>query len=287
MITPKIGYLGQPLILWSEQGVGDQILYAKLLRWVADRASECVFECDGRLADTFSRSLPNAQVVKATAPIEDQIVSVDFDFQLPLASLMQLIPDWPAGWDFEDSHLVANTDLKRAALERIGAKADRPLIGISWRSGREGVGALKSLPLLEWAPILSGRECTFVNLLYGATTDDISELCETCDASIYTDNEIDRFNDLDQLLGLIDGLDSIITTSNVTAHLAGGLGKPCLLLLPKNNLWYWGADSKNTLFYPSVIAFRQDVAGDWLPVINAVAEYLDAYEPIGRGNSAT
>lgn len=278
---------GKKIFVWSEQGVGDHLLYAKLLSWVADKSSECVFECDGRLADMFSRSLPNVQVVKATQPLEDQIASVDFDFQIPLASLMRLVPNWPDGWDNADSHLVANIDLKRIALERMGANADRPLIGISWRSGREGMGAQKSVALREWVPILKGRECTFVNLQYGDTDDEIGELSETCDVSIYTDNEIDRFNDLDQLLGLIDGLDLIITTSNVTAHLAGGLGKPCLLLLPINSLWYWGAESTSTPFYPSVIAYRQENAGDWLPVINAVADYLDSYEPIGRGNSST
>ena len=42
------------------------------------------------------------------------------------------------------------------------------------------------------------------------------------------------------LAALIDGLDLVVSTSNVTAHFAGALAKPCLLALQVTPLWYWG-----------------------------------------------
>jgi hypothetical protein len=91
-------------------------------------------------------------------------------------------------------------------------------------------------------------------------------------AEIYTDPDIDRFDDIDGLVGLIDGLDAVVTTSNVTAHLAGALGKPTLLALHNMPFWYW-SDPFDA--YRSVERFRQPSPRDWASVVQSVARRLD------------
>ena len=51
---------------------------------------------------------------------------------------------------------------------------------------------------------------------------------------------------------LIQAVDIVITISNSTAHLAGALGKPTLLLLPsgKGQLWYWTEVDSHIPWYP-------------------------------------
>lgn len=85
---------------------------------------------------------------------------------------------------------------------------------------------MKMLALNQWAPILSAVDAQFVNLQYGETVEEIAELPAALREKIYTDPDLDRFNDLDGLLALIESLDLVITISNVTAHLAAALGKP-------------------------------------------------------------
>ena len=88
---------------------------------------------------------------------------------------------------------------------------------------------------------------------------------------------LDVFNDIDGLLALVDCCDAVLTSSNVTAHLAGSLAKPGVVLVPtgKGSLWYWQGGS-NDLWYPSLRRVPQDRAGHWEAAIQtAVALVKD------------
>ena len=96
-------------------------------------------------------------------------------------------------------------------------------------------------------------------------------------ADILTDPDLDRFDDIEGMMALIDGLDLVITTSNVTAHYAGALGKECWLALQRSPLWYWGTAGTGTLFYPAITAYRQTKAARWDDVATALAADLDRF----------
>ena len=49
-------------------------------------------------------------------------------------------------------------------------------------------------------------------------------------------NEIDNldiFNSIDETIALIENLDLVITSPNLTIHLSGSIGKKCIALYPK------------------------------------------------------
>ncbi|MDP6173643.1 MAG: hypothetical protein QGF09_05700 [Rhodospirillales bacterium] len=125
---------------------------------------------------------------------------------------------------------------------------------------------------------MTGRDALFVNLQYGGTDLEIEEARAQTGARIFTDPEIDRFDDLEGFAALVDGLDLIITTSNVTAHFAGALGKPCWLALQRAPRWYWGVNGTRSLFYPSIQAYRQDEPDDWDGVSAALSADLDTFQ---------
>lgn len=131
------------------------------------------------------------------------------------------------------------------------------------------------MPLEEWAPILQRRDALFVNLQYGETDAEIADAIRATGADIYTDPEIDRFNDFEGLTALIDGLDLVVTTSNVTAHFAGALAKPCLLALQVTPLWYWGMAAEPIPLYASVERFWQGRENIWTDVAGNIAARLD------------
>jgi hypothetical protein len=226
---------GKRLLVWAEQGVGDHIIYlGSLPALLADRGGNWVFECDQRLVSLFARSEPGAEIVAA-----GQAHKTEFDFQIPAASLtlqsrIRHPGQYPLG-----RYLSPDPERAAGISARLqDAAQGRPLIGIAWRSSRQMVGPWKSMPLEEWAPIFKGRDALFVNLQYGETEPEIAAAMGATGAEIYTDPEIDRFNDFEGLAALIDGLDLVVTTSNVTAHFAGALAKPCLLALQVTPLWY-------------------------------------------------
>ena len=56
------------VLIWGEQGVGDEIMFAGLLRDVIARGNHCVLECDARLKPLFARSFPEIEVVSGYDP---------------------------------------------------------------------------------------------------------------------------------------------------------------------------------------------------------------------------
>ena len=73
---------------------------------------------------------------------------------------------------------------------------------------------------------------------------------------------------------LIANLDLVISVDTSTAHLAGAMGKPLLLLLPFNADWRWRATGRETDWYPQARLFRQAAPGDWRAAIDAaIAAY--------------
>ena len=92
-------------------------------------------------------------------------------------------------------------------------------------------------------------------------------------------NEIDTFNNIDGLFSLIDACDLVITTSNVTAHMAGALGKKTFLMVPYliGKMWYWHEDDMQSIWYPSITIFRQQTVLDWHDPIYKISELVKSY----------
>lgn len=278
---PQSPWSGEPvanerLLLWAEQGVGDQLCHAGIVPALQAAGMRCVLDCDPRLETLFARSFPEAQVAVKSDPPAAALLDPGIDVQAPMASAgLRYRMHRPEAFPL-DGYLVANPARKQAIAARLADFAKgRPAMGISWRSARAKVGPAKSMPLELWGPILGGRDCVFVNLQYGETADEVAEAAAATGAEIYTDPEIDRFDGLEDLAALIDCLDGVISTSNVTAHFAGGLGRPCLLALQKAPLWYWGSEEAPVPLYASVRRFWQRTENDWSDVIAAVAAALD------------
>ena len=81
--------------------------------------------------------------------------------------------------------------------------------------------------------------------------------------------------DIDGLAALIAACDVVVTVSNVTAHLAGALGKPTFALVSfgQHQLWYWFT-GKNCPWYPQVRLFRRRVDQPWADLMPEVVTGL-------------
>lgn len=79
--------------------------------------------------------------------------------------------------------------------------------------------------------------------------------------------ELDDFRDT---AAVISHLDLVICVDTAVAHLAGALGKPVWLMLPKVAEWRWLEGRKDSPWYPTMRLFRQDHEGEWGDVIEQV-----------------
>ena len=81
---------------------------------------------------------------------------------------------------------------------------------------------------------------------------------------------------------VIDGLDLVITTDTVIAHLAGAMGKPVWILLPWQADWWWMQERETTPWYGMARLFRQAGRGDWPGLVKRVNKELDAVRRAGK-----
>ena len=67
-------------------------------------------------------------------------------------------------------------------------------------------------------------------------------------------SDLDLFNDIESCMGLLKNLDVFITVSNSTAHFAGALGVPTILLCPKKSstYYYWNTNTGSSIWYKNM-----------------------------------
>ena len=67
----------------------------------------------------------------------------------------------------------------------------------------------------------------------------------------------------------------VVTSSNITAHIAGGLGVKTFLFVPfsRGRLWYWHDEGKS-IWYPSIRIFRAESAGEWGAIFEKIAKVI-------------
>lgn len=82
-----------------------------------------------------------------------------------------------------------------------------------------------------------------------------------------------RLSGWDALVALLSVLDLTVGDDETAMSLAGALGRPGWLLLPRPAHWRWLQDGPSTPFYPTLRLLRQDdAASPWTAAVTAVAE---------------
>ena len=267
---------GRRLLVWADQGVGDEIVNLGFVPALAQRSIDAVLECDPRLVDIARRSWPSLRIVGRSNPPDPAIT--DIAYQCPLSQLMAWLGPWPNSFPRHPRYLTPDAERVRSA--RIGLEAaglNGLKVGLSWRSQRAARAlqrVQKSIELLTWEPILTQAGANFVNLQYDETADDIALVQDRLGVAIHTVPGLDRRNDIDGMMALIAGLDLVITISNVTAHYAGAVGTACWVMVRKAPFWYWRKDGDRAAIYKSIRILRQAGTDDGTGAIGQAADGL-------------
>lgn len=263
------------IFIWAEQGIGDQILYGSLLSDAFKTKNHFYVSLDPRLIKLFRRSFSDADHATFISTHEGLIES-NYDFHLPIGNLGKFFRN-----SIEDFHSHSRAFLQADAMQvrnlrnKIKNNAQK-ICGISWMSKNNEIGKEKSLSLTELLPIISIPDTTFINLQYGEVKEEINFILNQYGIEISMIDEIDNFNDLDGLASLINTCDYVVTSSSVTAHIAGALNKETYLLLPYalGRIWYWGESENKCLWYPSIRIHRCNENGLWSDPIEEIRTRL-------------
>lgn len=272
----KIDNIEVQLLLWAEQGIGDEVFYFGMLSNFSDVNARVTISADIRLHTLFKRSMPNVDFIdrKEIANVCEENA---FDFQAPIGDIGQLLSvDKSIKHKIPKPFLQINRSRCTDIKNKNNFLADKFVCGISWKSTNKDIGVAKSLNLIDLSPLLSIENIEFVSLQYGSTTDEIELVEKTIGKKVHTIDGLDIFNDIEGLVALIDNCDFVVTTSNITAHLTGAIGKKGMVLIPysKGKIWYWHSGVGQSLWYPSLKLVSQTKINDWTDPIYECKEWI-------------
>ena len=271
---------GQSILVWAEQGVGDEIMFTSILTDLLKMGANVMVECDPRLVLLFQRSFPEIQFFPRQNIPDTNLLNTNIAYQIPMGSLGRwLRPNVDSFSKKANSYLQACPEKTSTLREKYKKLAGgKLLVGISWKSVNQYTGKEKSTSLDDWTPILSQQDCYFINLQYGNVDKEIKEYCaDKNNVFMYVEEKIDPLESLDDFAAQTSALDLVISTSNTTVHMAGALGKSVWTLLPHIPDWRWMLDQENTLWYPKVKLFRQHKIGNWSEVFSRIKMELEQY----------
>ncbi len=266
---------GRRLLVWTEQGPGDEILLASMIPDAIDRGARLTLVCSPRLVPLFRRSFKDCSIV-STDHLQRLNKNEDRpDFQASFSHLGAVLRPSLDAFPARRSYLTAEPAQWRKL--RTAYQAARPgtkLVGIAWHSANAGAERQKSVALGTWGPILRNPKATFVSLQYGDCSREIKAAQEAFDCELIHDRSIDPLKDVDGFAAQVAAMDHVVSVSNTTVHVAGALGIPTSAMIPAayGRIWYWFLDRTDSPWYPAVRLFRQGRNEGWAPTIAAVAD---------------
>lgn len=262
------GTKGQKVVVYGEQGLGDEICAASMLPDVIRDSAKVTIDCDARLEGLFKRSFPEAKVhgtrwaKQLDWPKEDR----DIDASIAGFEVGKFYRNSDA--DFPGTAYLT-PDPDRVAMWRgLFDKKAKPVIGIAWSGGTWINGSQnRTISLEDCKPLFDAVDANWVSLQYK----DASKEIAGTPVVQYQYGTLTR--DYDDTAALVASCDLVLGVQTSVFHLAGALGKEAWVLIPTNSQWRYGEEYTSVPWYKSVKLYRQTRAG-W--PIKAMAEALRA-----------
>lgn len=260
------GTPGKRLVIYGEQGLGDEVMYASCVPDALDACDRVIIDCDSRLEGLFRRSFPTAGVYGTRRQEEVEWLGNErVEARCAFGQLPQFFRPTPESCP-GTAYLVADPERRiqwRALFQSWGKK---PKIGLAWSGGsRHNHPEARSVGLEAFRPLIESLDADWVSLQYRDAQAEI-------DASGLPVRQYARATltqDYDDTAGLVAELDLVIGPHTSVHHLAGALGVPSLILVPKKTIWIYALPSLP--WYRGATLVRQ--SGAWKETIESLLSH--------------
>lgn len=256
---------GRRIVIRAEQGYGDTlqfVRYAVLLKRLGATVYLRVDEGMGPAGLTFDgvdRVLTGNEGVEVDCYIPS--MSLPAVFGTTLDSIPNRIP-----------YVHVRTDLVERWSQRIAATG-KLRVGVVWAGNPEHQrDRYRSVPLAALAPLFDVAGVEFFSLQKGVS----QAVIEGAGVGEKVLDLASQLATYAETAAAIANLDLVISVDTSVAHLAGAMGCPTWVLLPKPADWRWMLDRADSPWYPTMRLFRQSERRRWEPVIEDVARALAA-----------
>jgi hypothetical protein len=241
-------------------GYGDGIMCARFIGAARERAGRIVLSAYPALRRLL-RGIPSVDhVAQPNDPPED-IAAQCALLSLPgaLGTTLETIP--PAPYLFP-----ALPPLNRwrpvpfdGAQGRLAGLAGLK-VGICWHGNPKLANdRFRSVALRHFAPLAAVPDVHLVSLQVGHGAEQLGGI----GFRVLDSGPLFQTGDFLDTAVLIKQLDLVISVDTAVAHLAGALGVPVWLALPRTASWHWLIGRDDSPWYPTARLFRQTQRGDW------------------------
>ena len=159
------------VLVWCEQGIGDQLIYASLLRAVRKETDKVTMMVDVRLKDMLQRANPDINFI----PHNSKVNNSEYDSQIPIGSIGRHFINEAADIKKHRAVSYIYPDRNRLAhlQHELNIQPDDFVIGLSWASTAPLIDKHKSVELEKLIGLWDIPDAKIVNLQYGKPDYDI------------------------------------------------------------------------------------------------------------------
>ncbi len=276
----------QTLLVRTEQGVGDQVMFASVIPELCARAEQeagrLILECDGRLAPLFARSFPGGMVRASRIELRGGVAvarydGLDEEGRVTAAVLQGSLPEILRSdiTRFPVPHHYLRPDESEVQQWRneFRSAGPGPYLGVCWRSGAKGGGrAIQYAPLEAWAAFIPTVPGTIVAAQYDATAEEISELAARSGRDILVPRALDQKNELDRTCAMLAALDAMVSAPTAVSWLAAASGVPTFKILYDTS--WSGFGLRYEPFAPAAALMMPKMRGDWSDAFGQAASRI-------------
>ena len=263
---------GQTLLLVADQGLGDVIQFARYIPWAEGRCPAIAIACTAEIAPLLRQIAPGATLFLRWEDCPDYAAYEALSGLPRLAGTR--LDTIPAPIPY------LHADPARAALwkDRLDGLVPAGLrrIGVIWAgSPTHANDRNRSALLRDFGPLGAVPGVALLALQKGPKKEQSGGWYGRAPL-INLGAEIE---DYDDTMAILENVELLVTVDTSVAHLAGAMGRPVWIMLPRAPDWRWLLERDDSPWYPTVHLFRQTQVRRWDDVAERVAQALRAAIP--------
>jgi len=282
------------LVVYGEQGQGDELLFAEAINEARSHCDNLILDCHPRLQGLFSRSF-DLEACYGTRKFKESKWIYDhgkIDAKISIGDLQLLFrtrwEDFPRHRDggFKP-YLKTNPATDTALARRVAHAAEGKFrVGIAWEGGIVSTHSHYRTPDMDHfkALVEAFPEVEFFSVHYRG--DAAEQLADAGIKGVHHWQEV--VDNFDALTSLAAQMDLVITVDQTMVHQCGSIGQACWIPLPHRCSWRYMKEvdgnpmADHMLWYgDNVRLFRQDPDCAWEPVFERIHKALT--ETISNG----
>lgn len=276
---------GGTLIVYGEQGIGDELMMGQLIKDAQEEFDHVIFECHPRLEKLHRAAHPGLTLYPTRKdthiawPASDRVRA---DYKAPIFDLASRyrpdVESFKAGWRKRGAIYKADTEeSSRYRAQLVEAAAGRPIVALATHGGvLQTARQYRTLRMPDVERLFKETDAVFVCVDYDDMSGFAIEVQEKYgDGRFHWHPAIVQHWDFDHTAALLAACDMTVTVCQSVFHLSAGMGLKTRCLTPKRCAWRYAlipGEPELSYWYPSpdVKLYRQDSENGWGSALDRV-----------------